>query len=416
MWMKKIAIVNIITVLFITFTPLPAAAQPECNAETAILMDLKTGQVLFEKNPNKKMYPASTTKILTTLVAIKKGNLNDNVVVSFNAASTGGSAVGLQEGEVLKLRDLLYIVMLSSANDAAVAVAEHIGGSVEEFARLMNEEARSIGAKNSNFITPHGLHDPNHYTTAKDMALIAKEAMKNNFFRRLASTYSYHISRTLPEQIDGIPQEDYINHNKLIWPNSIYRYEGATGIKTGYTDEAGSCLVSSAERDGREYLAVVFKTDRDGIFKESASILDYAFNEFKQVELIQKGVGQGFVKVKKGDVDKIEAVAATDYKYNIPLTQTSLPVEKKIIWDENIEAPISEGQKIGEVVFLSGNKELGRVDLISGQNVERAPFFSWWHGVLFAGLVLMINRSRVKAKERRRRYYNRRRRYYQENW
>lgn len=415
--MKKITVVNLITIFLVLLVPLQAAAEPQCSSETAVLMDLKTGQVLFEKDSGKKMFPASTTKILTTLVALKKGNLNDNVVVSYNAASTDGSAVGLQEDEILKLEDLLYAVMLSSANDAAIAVAEHIGGSVEGFARLMNEEARSIGAKNSNFVTPHGLHAPNHYTTASDMALIAKEAMKNSFFKRLASTYSYNFQRNLPKPVNGIPQEDYVNFNKLIWPNSIYRYQGATGIKTGYTDDAGSCLVASAQRDGREYLAVVLKTDRDGIFKDTASLLDYAFNEFKQIELIQKDVELGAVKVKRGAVGTIEAVAADDYKYNIPLTQGDFSVKKKIIWNEKIAAPIHKGQKIGEIVFLTGDKEIGRSDLLADRNVERAPLFGWWHGVLITGLVLLINRSRVRAKARRRRhYYNRRRRYYQENW
>ena len=409
--MKRKVIFNMAILLVVFITPTQAMAQPKVSSKAAILMDIKTGQILFQKNADQKMYPASTTKILTTLVAIKKGNLNDDVLISHKAASTKESSVGFQEGETVKLGDLLYAMMLSSANDAAMAVAEHIGGSQEGFAQLMNSEAQSIGAKNSHFVTPHGLHDPQHYTTAKDLAMITREAMKNSLFRKYASTYSYHISRTLPRSVKGIPQEDFVNFNKLIWPKSIYSYPGANGVKTGFTDEAGSCLVSSAQRDGPEFLTVVMKTDRNGIFRDSVTLLDYGFNEFKSLQLVKKGERLGVANVKEGDTDMIRALADEDYNYNVPITDKP-DIKKKIQLDKEVEAPVIKGQKIGTVTFLMDGKEIKRTDLVSDRNVEQRPSFSWWYGAVFASFLLISIRSMVGARVKRRRYYYKRRRYH----
>ena len=247
------------------------------------------------------------------------------------------------------------------------------------------------------------------------MALITREAMKYSLFRRYVSTYTHHISRNLPKSVKGIPQEDYTNLNKLIWTNSIYNYTGANGVKTGFTDEAGNCLVASAQKEERESLSVVMKTDRNSMYKDSTVLLDYGFNEFKQLKLVKKGDKQGVASVKRGDTETVDVVTAKDFYYNIPLGTVSSAVEKKIQLLEEIEAPLQKGQKIGAVTLFMGGKEIGIIDLVSDRNVGRAPFFNWKNGLVIAGFLLMFTRLRAKVK--RRHYHNgRKRRYYQKNW
>ncbi|MFZ5631887.1 MAG: D-alanyl-D-alanine carboxypeptidase family protein [Bacillota bacterium] len=390
-------------------SPAKVWAQPEVSAEAAVLMDMQSGQILYQKNMDRRMYPASTTKILTALVAIKKGNFGDRVKVSREACLAGGSHVGLQEDEVLRFEDLLYIIMLASANDAAVAVAEHIGGSVEGFARLMNSEARAIGALNSNFVNPHGLHDPDHYTTAGDLALIAREAMKNSVFREIAGTYHYRVQRVLPRPVNGVPQEDFVNHNKMMWPGSRFEYKGITGIKTGFTDEAGQCLVASASRNGRELLSVVLKTENFGMYKDTVTLLDYGFNEFKQVTLAGRGAVAGRAAVQKGVTEEIGAVTAGEFYYNIPVNDNST-IDKRVLIDRDIVAPVQKGQKVGTMYFVKDGRQIGSIDLVADQDVERKPLSSWWYGPVALVPLYLFIRSRARA--RRRRYMFRKQRWY----
>jgi len=168
---------------------------PDPAVEAALLMDADNGQILFEKNSGQRMYPASTTKIMTALLALEKGSLNDSVKISAKAAQVGGTRVGLQPGEQIKMEHLLHMMMLNSANDAAVAIAEHLGGSVEGFAGLMNKRAKQIGARDTNFVNPHGMPDKKHYTTARDLALISREAMQNERFAKIVQTINYQVDR-----------------------------------------------------------------------------------------------------------------------------------------------------------------------------------------------------------------------------
>lgn len=407
--MRKKVLLTIILLLCCVMLPVRVMAQPVITAESAVLMDMSSGQVLYQKNIDKRMYPASTTKILTTLIAIKKANLNDMVKASWEACRADGSAVGLQEGEIFKLEDLLYAVMLPSANDAAAAVAEHIGGSVEGFARIMNEEARAMGAVNSNFVTPHGLHDPKHYTTAGDLALIAREAMKNSIFREYAGTYSHKIKRTLPRPVNGIPQEDFVNLNRLLWPGNIFEYKGVTGIKTGYTDEARRCLVASAERNGREILVVVMKTENFDMYRDTITLLDYGFNDFKQVVPVNPGDEVGSAKVRRGVAGEVGAVASGKFSYNVPINDKA-SIEKRVNLDGNMAAPVKKGQKVGVMTFLKDGKGIGSVDLVAGRDVDRDPLFHWWYGLVILALLYIYISARARA--RRRRYVFRKQRWY----
>lgn len=405
---KSLFFVFVFFMIFFVLTVDKAVAQPVISAEAAILMDMQTGQVLYQKNPDQRMYPASTTKILTAMLAIKNGTFSDKVKISWNAASVDGSHVGLQEDEFVSLEDLLYIMMLASGNDAATAIAEHLAGSVEDFSLAMNREARAMGALNSNFVNPHGLHDPNHYTTPGDLAAIAREAMKNSVFRKIVGTYHYRNQRVLPRPVNGVPQEDFVNLNKLLWDGYAFSYQGANGIKTGYTDEARRCLVSSAKRGDRELLAVVMKAENSGVYQDSIKLLDYGFTQFKKVSLAQAGALVTSAPVKGGQSDEIGVLAAGGFHYLIPLNDDA-PTERKVNLDGKISAPVAGGQKVGTVSFVREGKVIGSVDLVSDRDVEKNPLFEWWYGlVALAGIFVYL---RVQARRRRRRYLLRKKRW-----
>ena len=215
------------------------------NARSAIVMDFESGRVLFEKNAYQKRPMASTTKVMTAIVALENGNLDDHVTVSRNAASIHGSLMHLGAGETLTLRELMYGLLLCSGNDAAIAIAEHIGGSVDGFLEMMNNKAKEIGAINTNFTSPHGLDGVGHYSTAYDMALITRYALKIPVFNEIVKTTSIQIGNR------------YLHNTNEM----LTSYQGADGVKTGYTGKAGRCLITSATRDGRRFISVVLFCD-----------------------------------------------------------------------------------------------------------------------------------------------------------
>lgn len=386
--------------LLVFFVPGAAAGEPpHLVGEAALVMDARSGQILYGKNINRKMYPASTTKILTAILALEKADVDEVVTISRRACTVEGSAVGLQEGEKIRMEDLLYALMLSSANDAAVAIAEHVGGSVEGFAEMMNEKARLLGARNSHFVNPHGLPDPAHYTTARDLALISRYAMNDPRFREIVSTVHREIGCEFTFR--GEPQTWLWNHNKL-----LSRYEGATGIKTGYTVEAGQCLVASAKRGDRELIAVVLKSQGSNVYSDAAALLDYGFNSFTPNVLVEKGEVVGRVAVRYG-VSDVTLVAARDFIYNFPVNASS-PVERDVILREPVKAPVEQGDVIGELVFTQRESELGRVDLIAQEPVPRKLVARWWFWATQVLVLMFLLGVRAAALRRRRRRYYRR--------
>ncbi|MED4205653.1 D-alanyl-D-alanine carboxypeptidase family protein [Neobacillus mesonae] len=250
------------------------------KGEAGVLMDVETGKVIYAKNENKKLFPASTTKMLTGLLAIKYGNLDDEITVGkeVKLKTTGESTAWLKEGQVLTLRELLAGLMLPSGNDAARTIAIYtakrqmgnLHGSDEKalnyFVNMMNKEAKKLGAFDSHFMNPHGLHHTNHYSTAHDLGLIAKAAMKNSDFREIVSSKIYSDEAITFE-----------NRNQLLNSESPFYFEGANGIKTGFTDEAGYCLVSSAERNGKKVIAVVLNSDQNNVWSDSIALLKKGF-------------------------------------------------------------------------------------------------------------------------------------------
>lgn len=318
------------------------------SAASAILMDVDSGRVLYEHNADAKMLIASTTKIMTALVAVRDGNLSDTVTVSREAAYTEGSSMYLKEGEELTLETLLYGLMLCSGNDAAVAVAEHVGGSVQGFVKRMNETARELGMNHSSFANPNGLDDEKHYSTARDMAVLACAALENETVLRIASTRSITIGgRTMT------------NHNKL-----LSMMDGCLGLKTGYTRAAGRTLVSCAERNGQRLAAVTLQDGND--WADHQSLFEYGFSAYPARRPAILGRELGRAAVAGGMSDSVPLVAADSFSW--PLAEGER-LETSLELFRDLSAPVTAGTRAGQAVFTLNGQEVGRVDLLCGETV-----------------------------------------------
>lgn len=351
-------------------SPAAAVAQGapglKLNAKGAILMDPQTGRVLWEQNAHFKGYPASMTKLMTMVVAmdaISSGqvSLDDPVRISERAESFGGAEVFLAEGEVFPLEKLLIAVAVASANDASVAVAEHIAGSEEAFVELMNKKAKELGLKDTHFTNCHGLHDPNHYTTPYDMALIARYALKYPKILEWTSIKRYTFRQDPLTILDTT--------NKM-----LYWYPGTDGFKTGYTEAAGLNLVSTVEREGLRLIAVVMGVETPrGHFTETMKLYNWAFRQWKWHKIYNPGEAVVEIGVDKGRVEKIEAVASSKVGAVVPkVGKQEVRITTRLEIPRFIKAPVKEGQKLGEIIILEDGREINRVDLLAGQAVSRA--------------------------------------------
>lgn len=257
---------------------------PVCYAESAILMEASTGTILYEKNSHAQMYPASITKIMTGLLAVENSSLDETVTFSHNSVFgiPGGSSIvgGIDEGDKYSMEFCLYGLMLLSGNETAMAIAEHVAGSTEAFADMMNQRAAKLGCQNTHFANPHGLHDPNHYTSAYDMALISKAVLQNPDIKKFICTATYDFPPTSKGEI----RYDNRNHHKMM-EGGAYEYDGCIGGKTGYTSDAGSTLVTFAERDGMTLICVVMKEDKPSHWTDTATLLDYGFQNFQKLNI-----------------------------------------------------------------------------------------------------------------------------------
>ncbi|WP_334313833.1 D-alanyl-D-alanine carboxypeptidase family protein [Aquibacillus salsiterrae] len=273
--MKRLLIVLVCTSLLATMIPTQVMAKPQVSARNAILIEQSTGRVLYEKAANDKHLIASITKIMTAILAVESGKLDDTVTVSRNAAYTEGSSIYLKEGDKMKLRDLVYGLMLRSGNDAAVAIAEYVGGSVGGFTYLMNDKAAWLGMNNSQFDNPHGLDSKTHYSTAYDMALLMRYAMKNDIFKEITGSTSYKAENR---------KYAWGNKNKLL----TRYYDYSTGGKTGYTRAAGRTLVSTAEKDGMELIVVTLDAPDD--WKDHMRLFEWGFDNYEMTKVQNKGM------------------------------------------------------------------------------------------------------------------------------
>lgn len=339
---------------------------PRIDATAAAVVDVETGQVLYDKNMHIKRYPASLTKVLTAIIAIEEGNLKDKVVVSRRAAYQEGSSIWLSEGEKINLEELLYGILLASGNDAAVAVAEHISGSIEEFARLMNEKAVDMGALNSHFNNPSGLPSPEHYSTAYDLAVIMRYTIKNEAFARICSTKHKTISWAGKDWGRGLR-----NHNKLLWT-----YSDITGGKTGYTRAAGRCLMATAMRNGREVVAVVLNSSNDWL--EIRQLLDYGLDNYKKIRVVNKGdiVHKVFWEGSREGELKILAEGSIDLL--IPSGQ-SVKFKKMMILKPELELPIKKGDQVGEMKIYKEEEMVGITGLLAFNDLNyNSLFIRFW--------------------------------------
>ncbi|HWQ78588.1 MAG TPA: D-alanyl-D-alanine carboxypeptidase family protein, partial [Anaerovoracaceae bacterium] len=358
-----------------------ASDPPAILAETAIVIDVKTGQILYDKNMHGQREPASTTKVITALLALENLDFGQTVTIDAETPFTGGSRIYLLEGEQITVEQLMYALLLESANDAAVALGKEIAGSVSAFADMMNKKAAELGAQNTHFVNPNGLHEEGHLTTAYDLAMIAREAMKNEEFRKLVMTYRHEIPATNKQ-----PERYMYNTNRLIYDEVTKvmvngerrpaKYEGVTGIKTGYTPEAGGCLIAGAIRGDTELISVVMKSTDEGRFGDSIALLDYAFENYKTVKTIDSGMILGEIPVKRGSVQKVQVATAKEAYATLPVEASSSLVTTKVTLDETVQAPVAKGQKVGFVEIYAGDQLIGTVDAVTTDGIPEGGVLS----------------------------------------
>lgn len=354
---------------------------PTLNSRAAIILDRNSKTVMFEKNANTRRAMASTTKIMTAIIVLENGNLSDIITVSQKAAGTGGSRLGLKKGDKVSLKDLLYGLMLRSGNDSAVAIAEHIGGSVQGFAEKMNQKAKQLGLVNTKFVTPHGLDDQEHYTTAYELALLTDYALNNKKFAELVNTKSCSIS------INGVSRV-ISNTNELLG-----NLAGVNGVKTGFTNGAGRCLVTSVIRNNKSLITVVLGADtKKNRTTDSIRLIEYAYQNFEYIDIDQlakqefqkwKEINEKRIIINKGKENTIELEMR-------PITNNSIPILKEqkeqvrieIEAINYLEAPVKKGAVIGIVKVFWKEELIGQTNLVCSKQIEKKEIYDYMKQIL----------------------------------
>ncbi len=368
--MKKILI---ITLAFFFILPV-AKAEDSLNltSESAILMDAESGKILYEKNIDEQLPMASMTKIMSMLLimeSIEDGSLNysDKVLISENASGMGGSQVFLQAGEEYTVDSLLKCIAVSSANDAVVAMAEKISGSVDAFVKLMNERASKLGLKNTHFTNPHGLDNEDHYSTAYDMAIIAKELLKHEDILKYTSIYEDYLTKPDGSQIW------LVNTNRL-----VRFYDGVDGLKTGYTTASGYCLTATAKKNDLRLISVVMKSpSAEDRSSDTSSLLSYGFNSFKNNIIYKKDQSLGKIPVEKGKIKEVDVYLKEDATQILSVTEKPDEYSFNIKIDK-IQAPVKSGTVVGTTEIIDSNGNIiDEVEIIVKENIEKAGFFDY---------------------------------------
>ena len=348
---------KVILLLFITLNMI-AIRSFAISAKSAVLIDSASGRILYEHNAYEKMPMASTTKIMTGLLACESGKLAKNVKTSAFASGTEGSSLWLKIGEKQTLEDLTYGLMLKSGNDAAVAIAEYLGGSVEAFALMMNQRAKEIGAENTSFKNPHGLDAEEHFTTAYDLALIAREAMKNKIFRQIVSTKTYSIP------MEGEKWDRALkNHNKMLW-----RYDGCNGVKTGFTKKCGRCLVTSAKKGKEELICVTLNAPSD--WSDHTKLLDYGFENYENNVLYKKGEKVCDYTYDKKNAKKVSLVCEDGFS---ALLCKGESLDSKIEFHK-LKAPAKKGTVAATAHIFCNGKKIADIDLVTGAEIKAVTY------------------------------------------
>lgn len=404
---QKLKFIVLFLLMFMCIQTSTFATDVKINSEAGILVEVNTGRILYEKNSTKQMYPASTTKILTAILVLENCNLTDMVTVRETALANipdGYVTCNLQINEELSVKDLLYALMIPSANDAAYVLAEHIAGSVDSFSTMMNDKARELGCTSTHFVNPNGIHDDSHYSTAYDLYLIANYCMKNETFREIVATTEYTLPAT-----EKYPTADRVlkTTNELIKPNSRGYFKNAIGIKTGYTSKAGNCLVAGSSRDGLEFIAVVLNggtTDsgENARYADSKKLFNYAYDNFTLTKIIEKDSFVQSIEVEKAtketkNLDLIidESITVVNNK---SIDMNDVIPEIKI--NENIEAPIAAGQKLGTIKYKVDDIEYS-ANLLAKTEVVRVNYSVYF---IIAGIILLFISFKMlslKSKKKR---------------
>ena len=390
---------------------------PEIQAESAILIDMKSGRALYKKNPNERLYPASTTKIMTAILALELGDLSDVVtadVASLAPITNEDSHMGILIGEELTMEQLINGMMVYSANDAANVIATHISGTSEHFVELMNKKAEELGATDTNFTNTYGIHDDNHYTSAEDLGKMARYAMQNPKFREIVAQKTY----TIPPTNKYTTERNLPSTNLFIGTARTpkYYYSDVTGIKTGFTSNAGYCLVSSAEKDGTEVLCVVMKCKNQEIcYTDSKALLQYGFDNYKYQTLAAQGDVVSDSKVYEAKDDKrVGFTVKEDISALLP-SGVSLEESVEVVIDlpDVIKAPIKKGDTIGKISYNYKGDMIGHTDLIATNDVDRnvllfifnlivavisSPFF--FIPAILLAILLIIRRINIMKQEK----------------
>jgi len=359
--------------------PVGASDEPPVEAESVVLMDATDGAILYERAAHVRRYPASLTKILTAILVIEDGDPDAIVTVGQRPAKVGESSISLKPGEQIPLDHLLQAILVKSANDAATAAAEHLAGSVEAFVDRMNQRARELGAQGTHFTNPHGLHEPDHYTTAYDLTVLTRHAMGLERFRELVATKE----ATIPwpgHQWDRL----LINRNKLLG-----EYPGVNGVKTGYTRPAGRCIILSAAQDDFSIIGVLLKTRH--LWEDARAFLDWAFARFGRVHLVRAQGTSAYVPVQQGRLGQVRAVAAEDLWATMRRDQ--LPAVQVEFMRPVLVAPIATGQPAGSVVVRLPDGRKLTTGLVAAQDVPLSPW-AWaqqhWSVTLLSLAILLL--------------------------
>lgn len=404
---KKLSLFWLIILINILICTNSQAATTNVDSGAGLLVEVSTGKILYEKNSKKIMYPASTTKIMTAILVLENCKYEDIVTVSETALQnipSGYVTCDLQVGEEISVKDLLYALMVKSANDAAYVLAEHVAGSVEAFADKMNAKAQEIGCTDTHFVNPNGIHNSEHYTTAYDLYLMAKYGMENENFRQLVSTTSYTLPAT-----NKYPNNDrtFSTTNELLIPNNSnkYYYKYAIGIKTGYTKEARNCLVAESSRDGLEFISVILDagTTASGLnerFTDTIKLFNYGYDNFTLTKLKEKNTIVTTTEIKNAtketkDLDLLIEDSITVIHDKEIQAENILP---QININDDLIAPISKGDVVGSIKYTVDNVEYSSKLLASHDVTPKADFSIY---IVIAGFVLLIFALLIMPKKKK---------------
>lgn len=387
------------------------------TSEAVLIMEESTGKVIYEKNAYERRFPASTTKIMTAILALENCKLEDTATASEYAIMSipsGYSNANIQVGETLTIKDLLYSLMVTSANESAIILGEHISGSEEAFCWLMNDKAKELGCKDTHFVNPNGIHKDDHYSTAYDLALMAKYAMQNETFRQIVKTTEFSLPST--DSYSG-EERHFYNTNNLIRSETNWYYEYATGIKTGFTSQAGNCLVSSAEKDGVSYIAVVlnapvrYENGRtiSARYLDTTNLFEYAFNNyhFSKMKSTNDLVKTITIENGKKKENSLNLLIASDVNVLLSVDNNEV-FEPEITLNENLNAPIKKGDIVGNITYkIDGLKYTA--DLLAGNDVEvmedeKTVIFVVISGFIIILFMIRFVNKRKKYKKKRNKY------------